>query len=50
MFYCACFHSDTNIPPLIAEIICVVCFITAQAADMGRAGSAMSDIACEKRK
>lgn len=37
-------------PPLIAEIICVVCFITAQAADMGKAGSAMFDIVCEKEK
>lgn len=35
---------------LIAEIICTIYFITAQAADTGRAGSAVSDIMCGKRK
>lgn len=36
--------------PPIAGIICVPRFITARAADMGKAGSVVSDIVCEKEK
>lgn len=38
-----------HLPP-IAGIIGVPCFITAQAADMGQAGSVISDVVCEKGK